>query len=67
MSLLGPSVVGHVPHIHVASPQYLEGWLTCLLVSALDPFTVYEGNNCCSRGTDAGDAVLSLPETYSTR
>lgn len=67
MSLLGPSMVGHVPHIHVASSQYLVGWFTCLPVLALSPFTVYEGKNGCSMGTDAGDPVLSLPETFSTR
>ena len=67
MSLLGPSMVGHVPHIHVVSPQYFEGWLTCLPVSALNLFTVYEGNSGCSMGTYTGDPVPCLPKTLLTR
>lgn len=43
VSPLGPMMVGCVPHVHVSSPQYLEGWVTGLSVLAVNPFTVCEG------------------------
>lgn len=64
--ILGPSMVGRVPHIRVASPQSLEGWSACLAVLALSALTVCEGNNGGSVGTDAGDPVTCLPETFPT-
>lgn len=68
MSHPGPSMVGRVPDIHLASPQYLEGWSTCLAGLALNPLTVLcGGNNGRSMGTDASDPVACLPETFPTR